>query len=77
MKRLWIVIALIGLIIFVPLDIFVGGHDVDFPWAHVPGFFSLFGLLGCLLLIGLAKLLGRYWLQRSEDYYDRNDDDDK
>lgn len=77
MKKLWITIAVAGLILFIPLDMFAAEHHVDFPWLHVPAFFSIFGLLGCLLLVGFAKLIGHYWLQRREDYYDRNDDDDK
>jgi hypothetical protein len=27
-----------------------------------------------LAIIGVAKLLGHYWLQRREDHYDRDDD---
>lgn len=39
-------------------------------WSHIPGFFSLFGFLGCVLLIVVVKWLGRHWLERKEDYYD-------
>lgn len=50
------------------------GHG-ETPWAGITGFFLLFGFFGCLLLIGFAKLLGYYWLQRREDYYHRDDED--
>ncbi len=50
------------------------GHDKT-PWAGIVGFYLLFGFFGCLLLIGFAKLLGHYWLQRREDYYDRDGED--
>ena len=78
MKRIWFVVAITVQIIFVLLDIFlVSGHlHTDFPWSHLAGFFSLFGFLGCLALIAVAKLLGHYWLQRGEDYYDNDDDDE-
>ena len=44
-------------------------------WAQVPGFFSLFGSFVCLILILVGKGLGR-WLQRPDDYYDREARDD-
>ena len=76
MKR-WILAFIITVIILVPLELWLVsglGHDV-FPWSNLSGFFAIFGFIGCLALIGFAKLLGHYWLQRKEDYYDRNDDD--
>lgn len=38
-------------------------------WAHVPGFFAVFGFVVCLALAFFAKGLGKYWLQRDERYY--------
>jgi hypothetical protein len=63
-------------IIFVILDLLVvmGHVHVSFPWSLVPGFFSLFGFFGCLAIVYGAKLLGHEWLQRDEDYYDRDDE---
>jgi hypothetical protein len=37
---------------------------------HVPAFWTGFGLLGCLLLVVLAKMLGRLGISTREDYYD-------
>ena len=78
MKRICIMVFLIVLVIFVLLDLFSGiGHGhIVFPWSHVAGFFALFGFIGCLVLIVGSKLIGHYWLQRKEDYYDRNDNDE-
>jgi len=75
-KRNWLIASVTTLIIFIILDLLIvsGRVHVTFPWSHVPGFFSLFGFLGCLVIIYGAKLLGRYWLQRGDDYYDRNDE---
>ncbi len=39
-------------------------------WNKIPGFFIFFGLLGCILLILVAKALGKFWLTRDENYYD-------
>ncbi len=37
---------------------------------HVPGFWSLFGLLGCLLLVVCSKTFGHFGVSTREDYYD-------
>jgi hypothetical protein len=33
-----------------------------------PGTSGVFGIVGCLLLIAVSKLLGKAWLQRPEDH---------
>jgi len=78
MKRIWIMVFVSLLVIFVLLDLLiVSGHvHIEFPWSHIAGFFSLFGFIGCLAIIGLAKLLGHCWLQRKEDYYNKNNGDE-
>jgi hypothetical protein len=40
-----------------------------FWWEHVPGFFALFGLVGCVALALIAKALSTPLLHRDEDYY--------
>ena len=37
---------------------------------HVVAFWAAFGLLGCLLLVICAKVLGRLGVSTREDYYD-------
>ncbi len=37
---------------------------------HVPAFWALFGLLGCLALVVVAKTFGHAVVSRREDYYD-------
>jgi len=75
-KRSWLIISIAVLIVFIILDLLVvSGHlHIEFPWSSMPGFFSLFGFLGCLAIIYGAKLLGHRWLQRDEDYYDKDDE---
>ena len=48
-----------------------GASHGTFWWAHIPGFFALFGFFVCLLLAFLSKALSQYWLQRDEGYYRR------
>ena len=73
MKRRLLII-LIAFIPFVLLDRFFGGHG-EFPWPGILGFFALFGLIGCVAIVLISKWLGHHWLQRKEDYYERNDGD--
>lgn len=67
----WLILSLLAVIAVVagflmPTD--EEGHE--FWWSHLPVFFALMGFLGCVAIIYTAKLLGHYWLQRKEDYYD-------
>jgi hypothetical protein len=75
-NRNWWITSVGILIIAILLDfLIVSGHvHFAFPWSHIPGFFSFFGFLGCLAIIYGAKLLGHFWLQRGEDYYDKDDE---
>jgi hypothetical protein len=41
-------------------------------WDALPLFYAAYGFLGCVLIIGISKALGKTWLQRREDYYDRD-----
>lgn len=48
---------------------------VDKEHAHtwiegLPGFWTLFGLIGCMLLIILSKWFGHAGIMTREDYYD-------
>jgi hypothetical protein len=46
-------------------------HGHSHWWNGIPGFFIYFGLAGCILLILLAKALGKNLVSRDEEYYDR------
>ena len=67
-----LVVVLIALIPVVVVDILrpqSGGH---FAWYGIPGFFALFGLIGCVAIVFISKWLGHSLLQRSNDYYDND-----
>lgn len=38
---------------------------------HFPGFWSLFGFIGCVVLIVVSKWFGHLGIMTREDYYDR------
>lgn len=69
----------IGILLFyilttlVPAGELKSSHDsghAEYWWSAVPAFFALFGFLGCLLLIAVAKGLGKLFVEKKEDYYD-------
>jgi hypothetical protein len=67
-------IGLASLVVFFVLEILVVnvfhlGHP-HFRFENLPGFGSLYGLISCVLIIVVSKLLGKLWLMRREDYYD-------
>jgi hypothetical protein len=41
-----------------------------FPWEGVPGFYSLYGFVACVMIVVVSKAIGKLWLQKKEDYYD-------
>ncbi len=41
-----------------------------FWFEDIPAWGSIYGLVSCLLIIIVSKLLGKLWLTRPENYYD-------
>jgi hypothetical protein len=48
-------------------------HDdhIYFPFENLPAWGSVYGLISCLLIIIVSKWLGKMFLERDENYYDR------
>ena len=55
--------------IVLPL-IFRGGES-HFSFENFPAWGSLYGFISCVAIIVVSKLIGKLWLMRREDYYDR------
>jgi hypothetical protein len=48
---------------------FPNGHH--HPWFEsIPAWGSFYGLVSCVAIIVVSKILGKVWLMRGEDYYD-------
>jgi len=56
-------------IMLVALDFVVHRHT-EFRWEGLPAFYPLYGFVGCVILVFVAKWM-RGFLMRPEDYYDR------
>ena len=45
-------------------------HAHTWMEAHIPGFWSIFGILSCLVLVFFAVWFGKSGIMTREDYYD-------
>jgi uncharacterized membrane protein YuzA (DUF378 family) len=39
-------------------------------WDMVPGFYAIYGFVGCILIVKVSKWFGKKIVFRDEDYYD-------
>jgi vacuolar-type H+-ATPase subunit I/STV1 len=67
LKRIFFVF----LILTVVFDLYVKRHEMHFFGDAIIGFWSLFGIIGCLGMIIVCKGLSHVWLMKKEDYYDK------
>jgi len=49
----------------------IGKEQAHTRLERIPGFWAVFGFLGCALLIVGSKLFGRAGIVQHDDYYDR------
>jgi hypothetical protein len=64
-------VCLAILALLVLLDaLFVDKEHAHTSIEHIPGFWAVFGLLGCMILIILSKAFGHLGIMTREDYYD-------
>ena len=58
------------LVLLVIVDFIIPRHEIHFFGDKIPGFWSLFGLSACVVIIIVSKWLGKNGLMKDEDYYD-------
>ncbi len=58
-----VVLALVDILL-------VGKGEAHTPAEHIPAFWSIFGFVGCALLIVLSKWYGHLGIMTREDYYE-------
>ena len=69
MSRFWSTVLAVTLVTSVVMSFVGPSKEAKFLW-DVKAFFAVYGFVGCVAIIFVSKWLGRYWLQRGEDYYD-------
>jgi hypothetical protein len=62
--------ALLLLILVDAMPFLVDKHHAHTAVEKIPGFWSVFGLLGCAILIVVSKWFGHLGIMTREDYYD-------
>lgn len=66
-------VGIASLVVLVALDTMPGLIDKERAHTaaeHLPAFWAVFGLVGCLLLVVVAKTFGHLGVSTREDYYD-------
>lgn len=61
---------LVLLVVLDALPFVVDKADAHTAAERLPGFWAVYGLAGCFLLVWFAKTLGALGIQKGEDYYD-------
>ena len=62
-------IAYIALILIIVTDFFIPRHEIHFIGDQIPGFWSLFGFVACILIILISKWIGHLGIMQDENYY--------
>jgi hypothetical protein len=62
--------VLVLLVLFDAVPAVVDKEHAHTAAEHIPAFWAAFGLLGCLLLVLIAKSFGHLGISTREDYYD-------
>lgn len=70
MKTFYRVLFAVAVVLSIAGGFFIPEGEIHGWWGAIPGFFALFGFIGCVLLIVIAKFLGGLFLYQREDYYD-------
>ena len=66
-KRVLVMLYAVSAILL--LADFVVHRHVEHPLEGLPGFYAVYGFVGCVTLVMAAKQLRR-WVMRPEEYYD-------
>lgn len=70
--RRWGLAALVVIVLAeIVLPQLFPGEPHHFAFEGLPAFGSLYGLASCVLIVVVSKWLGKAWLMRSEEHYDR------
>lgn len=71
LKRKLLIGCVIGLVILAVIDFLDHGeHHHEFRDTYSWIIDTLYGVVGCAVIVYFSKWLGKVWLQRPEDYYD-------
>lgn len=58
-----------GLVLLTALRFFLVPEPHHHGWWHLAPFDPIYGFVGCVLIVYVSKALGKWFLQKPEDYY--------
>ena len=67
---IWVSVGVLALLVLVDA-LFVSKEHAHTSVEHLPAFWSVFGFVGCVLIIVLSKWYGHAGIMTREDYYDQ------
>jgi ABC-type multidrug transport system permease subunit len=68
----WIPVVLVALVLGMTFYLefaYLSDYDSHW-WNQIPGFYALFGMVCCTIIIFAAKFIGKKIVNRDVDYYD-------
>lgn len=66
----WVALGILTVISLILEFTFLADYDSHW-WNNIPGFYIIWGFLGCVAIIYVSKWLGKLFIFRPEQYYDR------
>tara|TARA_B100000949_G_scaffold213553_1_gene208521 strand:+ start:952 stop:1215 length:264 start_codon:yes stop_codon:yes gene_type:complete len=69
-KGLFYAILVVTALAEITLPMVFQADHLHFSFEGLPAWGSLYGLVSCVVIIIVSKILGKRWLMRREDYYD-------
>jgi len=70
-------ISTIVIVLSIIVEVLFVHHHIHYWWHGLIGFDVIYGAIGCLFLIVVAKGLGKLFIQRSEQYYGGGEDNNE
>ncbi len=70
-KRVFYIVLAVVAAAEIVLPLIFHGSEHHFSFESFPAWGSVYGLVSCVAIIVVSKLIGKVWLMRREDYYDR------
>ncbi len=59
-----------GICVFLFIIDFIVPYKTHMPWEKWPGFYAIYGLVACVILVLVSKYVLRPLVEREENYYD-------
>ena len=69
-RGFYVVLTIVALVEIIGSLAFHDNSETHFWFESFPAWGSTYGLISCVAIILVSKLIGKLWLMRRDDYYD-------